>query len=197
MNSPNLVVEKRFRKAEILERYKIKNNAYYDRIKFLGIETIRTKEGSFLSSENVALMDELHQYIETTGKMKGFESSSFARENNSNPEEEKGEIVKSEETNIVQGEENTLETLEPETQTFNPDLDNLMRAAAELKANDLAMFPLVTRAIANEMSEDELPQDLKEKVNLAREVATPKSNPAQVNLIAKNLLTKYRNQGGN
>ncbi len=42
-----------------------------------------------------------------------------------------------------------------------------MRGAAELKARDLAMPNLVMRELADRMTEDDLPEDLKEKVEIA------------------------------
>ncbi len=55
---------------------------------------------------------------------------------------------------------------EEPTAQFN--LERLMRDAAELKARELAMPNLVKREIANQMSEEDLPEDLKEKVAIAR-----------------------------
>ncbi len=77
---------------------------------------------------------------------------------------------------------------EPEAQF---DINGLMRNAAQLKARELAMPHLVTREIANRMSEDDLPEDLQEKVAIAREVANPKFTPQQ---LAETLLSQYRNQ---
>jgi hypothetical protein len=50
------------------------------------------------------------------------------------------------------------------------------------------------RELANRMSEDDLPEDLKEKVAIAREVANPKWTPGQ---LADNLLSQYRSQRNN
>lgn len=197
MDTQTLVAEATFKKADVLARYNIKNNAYYDRTKFLGIKATRTKEGSFLSSEQIELMDALDQHIKTTGKMEGFDSSSFCKGNNDNSEEGTGEIIKSEEGAIASEDNNNVERLEPEVQSFNPNIEKLMREAAELKASELAMGSLVKRAIADEMNYEDLPEDLREDVAKAKEISRPKSNPAQVNSIAKNLLSQYRKQGGN
>jgi hypothetical protein len=53
------------------------------------------------------------------------------------------------------------------------------------------MPDLVKRAIADKMTEDDLPFDLKEKVNLAREAANPKFTPS---MVAERLLERYRQQ---
>ena len=185
-----------YTKKEMLEKFGIKSNAYHDRMNFLGIKPKRNKHGAFLSSEQVELMERLDQHIKKTGKMEGFDRGIFQGEGDSNTSKGSNEIVKSGGHDITREEDDDLERLEPETQSFNPDFEQLMREAAELKASELAMADLVKRAIANEMSEDDLPPDLKEKVNLAREISRPKNNPAQVNSIAQNLLAKYRSQGG-
>ena len=69
-------------------------------------------------------------------------------------------------------------------------MNQLMRSAAELKARELAMPSLVKREIANRMDEDDLPEDLREKVAIAREVANPKFTPGE---LAAKLLHQYRN----
>jgi hypothetical protein len=50
---------------------------------------------------------------------------------------------------------------------------------------------LLIRELANRMTEEDLPDDLKEKVAIAREVANPKWTPAE---IATQLLAQHRNQ---
>jgi hypothetical protein len=70
-------------------------------------------------------------------------------------------------------------------------LNGLMRGAAQLKARELATPSLLIRELANRMSEDDLPDDLKEKVAIAREVANPKWTPAE---IAQQLLAQHRSQ---
>jgi hypothetical protein len=85
--------------------------------------------------------------------------------------------------------------VKPSEPTAQFDLDRLMRDAAELKAREIAMPALVKRAIADKMTEEDLPEDLQEKVNLAREAANPKYTPVSV---ADALLSLWRsNRGGN
>ena len=74
-----------------------------------------------------------------------------------------------------------------EKENFNRDL--MIRAGAKLKAKELAIPHLLTRAIADEFTEETLPSDLKQKVRLAREAANPKYMPQQ---IVKSLLADYK-----
>ena len=79
--------------------------------------------------------------------------------------------------------------VEREEPTADMNINALFRGAAQLKARELATPNLLMREIANRMSEDDLPEDLKEKVAIAREVANPKWTPAE---IATQLLAQHR-----
>jgi hypothetical protein len=158
--------------------------AYYNRLKYLGIEAQKDEQGKpYLNSEQVKLLQALHEHINETGKMEGFmnnaivkvdDSAAIASTNN-NPQE-----------NIY---------VQPEAPTAQFDMNQLMQEAAALKARELAMPALVKRAIADKMTEQDLPEDLQEKVNLAREAANPKYTPASV---ADDLLSLWRsNRSGN
>jgi hypothetical protein len=172
------------RPEDIQEMFGIKKVAYYNRLKYLGIEANKDEQGKpYLNSEQVELLQALHEHINETGKMEGFmnnaivkvdDSAAIASTNN-NPQE-----------NIY---------VQPEAPTAQFDMNQLMQEAAALKARELAMPALVKRAIADKMTEEDLPEDLQEKVNLAREAANPKYTPVSV---ADALLNQWRsNRGGN
>ena len=72
-------------------------------------------------------------------------------------------------------------------------LEQLIREAAELKVQQAAMPDLVRLHLANGMTEDDLPDDLKAKLQAVREAANPKQSAAS---IAQQLLERHRqNQG--
>jgi hypothetical protein len=81
--------------------------------------------------------------------------------------------------------------VEAEEPTANFDINALLRGAAQLKARELATPNLIMRELANRMSEEDLPEDLKEKVAIASEVANPKWTPGQ---LADSILSQYRSQ---
>lgn len=83
----------------------------------------------------------------------------------------------------------SLEALPQPEQLEGDELDDLMRSAQELKAQQLVMPDLVKIYLASGMSESDLPADLQEKVRAAREAANPKKS---VQAIAQNLLEAYR-----
>ena len=85
----------------------------------------------------------------------------------------------------------SLENLEEPPEPDGDELDDLMRAAQELKAQQLAMPDLVKIYLASGMSESDLPLDLQEKVRAAREAANPKKS---VQAIAGNLLEIYKSR---
>jgi hypothetical protein len=62
-------------------------------------------------------------------------------------------------------------------------LEELIREAAELKVQQMAMPELVKLHLAAGMTEDDLPDDLKAKLQAVREAAnpaSPKQNPAAI-----------------
>ena len=84
----------------------------------------------------------------------------------------------------------------PGTDEDEEGLEELIREAAELKVQQAAMPELIKLHLAAGMTEDDLPDDLKAKLQAVRDAANPKQNAAA---IASNLLAKYRatRSGGN
>lgn len=67
--------QNRFTPAELMERWDIKKDAYYARLKYLQLKSKKdpeTKE-AYLELAEVELLDRLHDWIEETGSMSGFE----------------------------------------------------------------------------------------------------------------------------
>ncbi len=157
--------------ANLLERWQISRPTLYDRLKYLGLQLMKDSSNKgYLNDEQVKLMDELDSHIKKTGKMQGFNNSALVKTKDNNLAESSQEITETHEDIYV----------EPEQPTEQFDVHGLMRGAAELKAREVAMPDLVKRAVADQMTEEDLPEDLKEKVNLAREAANPKFTPTEV-----------------
>jgi len=166
---------------EACEALGIKKTPYYERLKFLGIKANKDDEGTYLNAEQMKLMEDLDKHIQQTGKMEGFQGG--------------GQLALSESSGLA------LEIPEqpdiPGTEEDDRDgLEELIREAAELKVQQAAMPELVKLHLAAGMTEDDLPADLKAKLQAVREAANPKQNAAA---IASNLLTRYRatRSGGN
>ena len=78
----------------------------------------------------------------------------------------------------------------PQTQpNFSEGMEGIIRQAAEIKAQGLAMPDLVALQLSSQMTFDDLPEDLQQKVSAVKEAASPKMNPASV---ASDLLAQYR-----
>ena len=171
------------RPEELMEELGIKKDAYYKDVNYLGIEVQKDSEGrAYLTQEQANQIRALRSYVEQKGKRNRFEYSALVKADNNNL--------------TASTKENQPDIyVKPSEPTAQFDLNKLMREAAELKARELAMPHLVKKAVADRMSEEDLPEDLKEKVAAVRDAANPKYTPAEV---ASNLLEQWRSSlGGN
>ena len=205
MTKPNSAGNIKHRPESLIEKYGIKSSAYYQRIKFLKIKAQKDENNkAYLTDEQVEIMDALHEHVQTTGKMQGFvfhseggeEASELVVSATNDLDENAGKMTVSDKGELSQSKlDSVIEQQIPETQpNFSQDMEGLIRQAAEIKAQGLAMPDLVTLQLAQQMTFDDLPNDLKSKVTAVHEAANPKMQPAQV---ASQLLTQYRsNRGG-
>jgi hypothetical protein len=171
----------KWRFEQICEALSIEKSTYYNRLKYLEIEPSRDAEGTYLSAEQMKLMEDLNEHIRKTGKMRGFQGG--------------GQLALSESSGLALEIPKQPEV--PGTEEDDRDgLEDLIREAAELRVQQAAMPELIRLHLAAGMTEDDLPNDLKAKLQAVREAANPKQNAAS---IASNLLAKYRatRSGGN
>jgi hypothetical protein len=151
----------------------IKKDAYYKDVNYLNLNVKTDSEGRvFLTKEQADQIRALRNHVKNTGKREGFTNSS---------------IVQVSDSNLAQSPEDIY--IEPEEPTAQLDIDRIIRKASELKARELATPDLAIRAIADRMNEDDLPDDLKEKVEAVREAVNPKWTPAD---LADKILANYR-----
>ena len=168
----------KWRPDELCEKLGIGTSTYYNRLSHLGIEASKDSEGTYITAEQMKLMEELSEHIKQTGKMKGFRVG--------------GELAVSESSGLASGLEIPVQSDIPGNEDED-GLEQLIREAAELKVQQAAMPDLVRLHLANGMTEDDLPDDLKAKLLAVREAANPKQNAAS---IAQQLLERHRqNQG--
>jgi hypothetical protein len=177
----NSTVEMQYRPEEVQQEFSIKSAQYYERLKFLGMKAHKDKEGkAYLDNSQFQKMKRLDHHIRETGGMDGFIDS------------EMGELAVSSHTNLVEVDDRRLATpiSQPEQPTIENDLGKqIFRAAAELKASELAMMPQVIREVANRMTKDDLPEDLKQKIEQTEEATRPNFHPGA---IADNLIQQFR-----
>ncbi len=168
--------------GDLLERWDIGKSAFYDRLKYLGIQLEKgSSNKGYLTDEQVKFMDELDSHIKKTGKMEGFNNSSLVKNNDSN-------LVQSSDNNsLATGNEDEYSLTSPDeiaVETEEPDdgfdMDDAFRVGAEIKTRRLAMPNLMALAIADELTEEDLPPDLQQKLNAVREAVNPKWKPEGV-----------------
>lgn len=177
MDSQNSVVEHQIRPDDLMGELGIKKDAYYAYLKYLGLKAEKDANGNaFLTDEEANAVRALRSHVQITGKMDGFLNRN-------------GELAIAGGGSLLDG---TAAAAEPDQQ-MDDQLDDLIRAAAELKGQQLVMPQLVIRELANRMTFDDLPEDIKVKVENVRETASPKYQPAQ---LASNLLSRWRERPG-
>lgn len=167
------------RPDDLMSKYGIKKDAYYARIKFLGIQVMKdSKRRVYLTDDQVALMDELHSYIEETGKMEGFVSN----KNSSLAVRESSEIEEA--AQQIELENKEVKSSEPNQDQFAA----LVRSSAEFAAG----MEIAKYTIAKQMQDnpDLLPTDLKEQVEAAKANCSPKSQSPTA--IADQFLKQYK-----
>ena len=177
MNKQTSTENQPIRPEDLMGEFNIKKSKYYSVLKKLGIKAPKDSKGrTYLKYEQA---NRMRDYL------------SVNEEAVNNQESTNSALVKAEHSNLASSTKENQENIyvEPENPIEQFDLNKLMREAAELKARELAMPHLVKKAVAERMSEEDLPDDLKEKVAAVREAANPKHTPASV---ADSLLEQWR-----
>lgn len=174
MTNPNSAVEQQIRPDTLMDELGIKKDAYYAYLKHLGIKAEKDHEGkAYLTEAQANAVRALRSHVEQTGKMEGFPNS-------------KGLMV------AQSGSLLDVADSAPEAgDRLEDQFDDLIRAAAELKGQQLVMPQLVIRELANRMTYEDLPEDVRAKVDSVREAASPKFQPAH---LADRLLTQWRSK---
>jgi hypothetical protein len=173
MSEPNSVVEHQIRPDDLMAEFEIRKDTYYDDLKFLGIKAEKDDDGkAYLTADQANRVRALRAHVAKTGKRDGFLDSALAQVTEQTaPTRESGSLASAAEV------------------PAGTDIQALIRAAAELKAQQLIMPELVKLELAESMSFEDFPEDLQQKVNSVREAANPKSQAAQ---IASQLLSQWR-----
>ena len=142
------------------------------------------KNPSWITNRDFERILLLRKHVDEKGRRTGFQ------------ELKDGELVTVEDnkiTNNINNGNGQISNQEiyvtPEDPKDNMDLDNIVRKGAQLKAREIAMPHLVVRAIADKLEEHELPEDLQQKIEDAREASNPKFTPSEV---ADSILRSYR-----
>lgn len=180
MSDQNSAVDYQIRPDDLMEELGIKKDAYYSYVKFLSIKVEKADGKAFLSTEQANLIRALRSHVVETGEMKGFVIPNSEEVSNLNSSE------------LAVSDAASIESVQPETEEvpIADDFDYLIRAAAELKGQQLVMPQLIMQALADKMTYEDLPEDVRQKVDSVRKATSPKSP----SLLADQLLQKHRSR---
>ena len=158
------------RPEDIQGMFGIKKVAYYARLKFLGMEANKDENGKpYLDESQVALLEELDKYIKKEGKMEGFSASSIVKAGDSSLESSQSEISLN---GSSPGEEIHVNGSQVQGSSQQEQLAGLFRNAQQLRAEtEVAKYIL-----ASQMTDEDLPPDLRNKVEAAKATVVPKSH---------------------
>lgn len=177
MSDQNSSADNIVRPEDLMAELDLKKSTYYDDLNYLNIKADKDEnQRAYLTNDQANQVRALRSHVIKNGKRDGFVYGGLTVSNNN-------QLVTNPDPDSIY--------IEAEEPTSNIDINALFRGAAQLKARELATPNLIMRELANRMTEDDLPEDLKEKVAIAREVANPKWTPGQ---LADNLLSQYRSQ---
>jgi hypothetical protein len=192
MTEQNSAIETQIRPEKLQEELGVGKDTYYEDLDFLGIKEKvkkqRDHEGKvFLWESQANLVRFLRSHVSETGKREGFSvsNSELVPEASVASQFSEGGIMAASESVISQ----EPEAPQPKEPDF--DLEQIIREAAELKGHQMSLPELVKLKLAESMTWDDLPEDIKAKVRAVRDAAAPKSQPLT---IANQLLEKWRNR---
>jgi hypothetical protein len=181
-NSGASAVERLVRPEELMEELGIKKDAYYAYLKHLNFKAAKDEEGkAFLTPEQVADIKALRAHVVETGKIEGF----VPRNEGDVWEEEgaSGQLVRSEGGGLMgEGEGGVdLAAIAQELEELPEEqVRALVGEAAELAATRLVAPALLRRAIADQMTLEDLPGELRERVARVQQDATAGFNAASM-----------------
>jgi hypothetical protein len=105
------------RPEDLMEEMGIKSNTYYRDVNFLNIEAIKDDDGkTWITIEDAERIKALRNYVQETGKRKGFEDI----------EDNEANLIVSENNSIQNNEDDIYVT--PDEPTENINVDNLASA---------------------------------------------------------------------
>ena len=200
MSDQNSRQPHRIRPDDLMQELGIKKDTYYADLNYLEMKASKDENGkAYLTNEQANLVRELRSHVSQTGKREGFVSSSTDDINGDLVHHQSRQEIAafSEEAEEVDPSTTlrvNLEIPQAEQQGYEENLEKLIYEAAQLKMQNLSAPHLVKLHLAQQMSEEDLPPEMREKVQQVRDAANPKFQPSSV---ANNLLQQWRNRGGN
>ena len=154
----------------------IKKQAYYDYLKHLGIKAGKDSKGKvYLTQAQANLVRELRAHVVNGGKIEEFEVS------NSHP----AALVKTE-----AGEMDAAGQVPEADPAEDLDMNELVRGAAELAGHRMTVAHQLMLQMADQMTYEDLPDEVRVKVDSVRQATNPKHQ--NLSTMASDLLSQWR-----
>lgn len=164
--------------SEAPELWSLKSSAFYERMKFLGIQAIKQGRKSYLDDKQIAQLDELDEYIQEHGSMEGFNNT------NSNA------LVKAEEKSLETNVQQPQPTIEAPNHTRSVGSEQQQMAQLVASAQNKAAGVLIAEGVLAQQfiaNPEMLPEELRTQIQEAN--AVPKIDP---NAYAAQLLQQHQ-----
>lgn len=176
MTDRNSTVEHQLRPEELMAELDIKKQAYYTYLKHLGIKADKDSKGKvYLTQAQANLMRELRAHVVDGGKIEDFEVSNV----------DPAALVKAE-----AGEVDAAGQM-PEAGTAQDlDMNELVRGAAELAGHRMTVAHQLMLQMADQMTYEDLPDEVRVKVDSVRQATNPKHQ--NLSSMATDLLSQWR-----
>lgn len=169
-NSGANAVERLVRPEELMDELGIKKDAYYAYLKHLNFKAAKDDDGkAFLTPEQVSDIKALRTHVLETGKIEGFVVGNGG-DVWDDGEGDRGQLVRSA-TGELSGEMD-LEAIGRGLDELPEDqVRSLVGEAAELAASRLVAPALLRKAIADQMTLEDLPGELRQRVAQVQDAA--------------------------
>jgi hypothetical protein len=173
-NSGANAVERLVRPEELMDELGIKKDAYYAYLKHLNFKAAKDDDGkAFLTPDQVADVQALRAHVLETGKIEGFVVGNGG-DVWEDGEGDRGQLVRSVAGDLA-GELTGGMDLEAIGQGLDElpedQVRSLVGEAAELAASRLVAPALLRRAIADQMTLEDLPGELRQRVAQVQDAA--------------------------
>lgn len=167
-------VKPEIRPDALMDEMGVKKQTYYTYLNHLGIKAQKDSSGkAYLTNEQANLVRTLREHVCSGGKIEDFPVEHFLS---------------------IRGE-NDLVAEVPEMSNEDPtadfDMDVLMREAANIAGQRMTLANQIVLQLANQMTYEDLPEDVRQKVDSVRSAATTTIQPGK---IAADLLSQWRQQ---
>ena len=193
MADQKTIVEHQIRPDELMAELGIKKDAYYAYLKHLGVKANKDRKGkAYLAPEDANLIRELRVHVEKTGKIETFQRANSEGKAEPTADGDGGSLANAEELGLEGAQRTAMQQMieaVADDQADEIDIRSLIYGAGELKAQEMMLPQLLQQQLADQMTFEDLPEELQVQVRQVQERSRPKFDPASA---AAMVLGKWR-----